>query len=367
MKILFYLGHPAHFHLFKNSITDLLKGGHKVEVLIKKKDVLEDLLIRSSIPYHNIMPEGRKDGKIGIAWGLLKRNLRLLFFCLKSKPDIMLGTSVEICHIGFLLHIPAIDVNEDDADVVPLHSKLGYPFAKYILSPDVCNNGKWMHKSIQYPGYHELAYLHPQNFIPDMQLKKKYIPNDNPYFIIRFVKLNAHHDKGIKGISDTIGQKIIEILKPHGDVYITSERPLKPEFEPYRLKIDPLDIHHVIAFANLYVGDSQTMAAEAGVLGIPFIRFNDFVGRIGYLNDLEIKYKLGYGIKPANEYMLYEKIKELVTTTNLKEKWQVKRHEMLNDKIDVAAFITWLVTNYQNSVKKLNNHTTFFNQFSKKL
>ena len=36
-----------------------------------------------------------------------------------------------------------------------------------------------------------------------------------------------------------------------------------------------------VAFASLYIGDSQTMAAEAGVLGVPFVRFNDFVGRLG--------------------------------------------------------------------------------------
>ena len=42
-----------------------------------------------------------------------------------------------------------------------------------------------------------------------------------------------------------------------------------------------------MAFASLYIGDSQTMAAEAGVLGVPFVRFNDFVGRIGYLRELE--------------------------------------------------------------------------------
>lgn len=28
-----------------------------------------------------------------------------------------------------------------------------------------------------------------------------------------------------------------------------------------------------VAFASLYIGDSQTMAAEAGVLGVSFVRF----------------------------------------------------------------------------------------------
>ena len=118
----------------------------------------------------------------------------------------------------------------------------------------------------------------------------------SPFFIMRFASLNAHHDSGIKGINTEIAQRLIDILAPHGSIYITSERPLEPQFEKYRIRINPLDMHHVMAFASLYIGDSQTMAAEAGVLGVPFVRFNDFVGRIGYLRELEDVYRLGFGV-----------------------------------------------------------------------
>src|SRR5674476_1633093 len=139
MKILFYMGHPAHFHLFKNVIRNLAVKGNEVKILIKKKDILEDLLIRSNLPYQNILPEGRKDSKAGIALGVVKRDLRLLKHCLKNRPDILVGTSTEIGHIGTLLKIPSINVNEDDADVVPLYTKLSYPWSTHILSPLVCN------------------------------------------------------------------------------------------------------------------------------------------------------------------------------------------------------------------------------------
>ena len=43
MKYLFFLGHPAHFHLFKYTIEKLKKDGHIVYTIIKKKDILEDL------------------------------------------------------------------------------------------------------------------------------------------------------------------------------------------------------------------------------------------------------------------------------------------------------------------------------------
>ena len=48
-----------------------------------------------------------------------------------------------------------------------------------------------------------------------------------------------------------------------------------------------------MVFASLYIGDSQTMSAEAGILGTPFVRFNDFVGRINYMTEMEDVYELG--------------------------------------------------------------------------
>ena len=60
MKILIYLGHPAHFYNYKNVIPKLKDDGHQVEILIKKKDVLQELLDNAGMPYHNILKEGRK-------------------------------------------------------------------------------------------------------------------------------------------------------------------------------------------------------------------------------------------------------------------------------------------------------------------
>ena len=359
MKVLIYLGHPAHFHLFKNIIKNLSGSGNDVKILIKKKDILEDLLIRSNIPFMNILPEGRGDSRSGIAMGMVKRDLRLMQFCIKFRPDIMVGTSAEIGHIGTLLRIPSINVNEDDADVVPLFSKLSYPWSTYILSPTVCNNNKWGKKSIKYEGYHELAYLHPNHFSPRKEIVEAYFHNDKPYFLIRFAKLTAHHDAGVRGISDELASRIIETLEPKGTVYITSERSLIPQFEKYRISINPLDIHHVMAYASIYIGDSQTMAAEAGVLGTPFIRFNDFVGRIGYLNELENKYKLGFGIKPSEEEKLFSTIRILLNTPDLRQEWQKRRQKMITDKIDVAAFMTWLISSYPKSVNILKDNPDY--------
>jgi hypothetical protein len=350
MRILFHLGHPAHFHLFKNVIKSLKENGHQTFILIKKKDVLEELLKESGFVYHNILPQGRKDDKISIAFGQLKQNIKLLSFCLKQKPDILIGTSVAISHVGKLLSIPSINLNEDDADVVPLYAKLAYPWATHILAPHICRMGKWINKTIFYQGYHELAYLHPNNFAPKIEIAKKYISLEKPYFILRFAKLGAHHDTGIKGISDEIAAKLVKQLTPHGQVYITSERKLNADLEPYRVQINPIDIHHVMAFAKIYIGDSQTMAAESGVLGVPFIRFNDFVGRISYLEELENKYQLGFGIKTNEPDKLIETIKELLEQKDFKEVYIERRDKMLSEKINYADFLSWFIENYPSSV-----------------
>jgi predicted glycosyltransferase len=346
MKLLFYLGHPAHYHLFKNAIRYFNTGDHQAHILIKKKDVLEDLLRAEGIPFLNIFPQTRGAGKIAMTRTILKRNFRLLRYCLKVKPDLLVGTSVENTHIGKLLNIPSINVNEDDHDVVPLYSRLSYPFAHTILAPSTCSTGKWEHKTIHYQGYHELAYLHPNHFTPDIDVAAKYISVDKPYFLIRFAKLTAHHDKGIRGIDRDLGMRLIQKLSPFGKIIITTEKKLDPEFEPYRLAIDPADMHHVMAFAGLYIGDSQTMAAEAGVLGTPFIRFNDFVGRIGYLNELENKYRLGYGISPSEPERLFSMLDFMLSVKDLREYVQKKRIQMLNEKVDVSRLMIWFLENF---------------------
>ncbi len=47
-----------------------------------------------------------------------------------------------------------------------------------------------------YPGYHELAYLHPRRFTPDRGvLAEAGISEGERYFVLRFNAFKAHHDK----------------------------------------------------------------------------------------------------------------------------------------------------------------------------
>jgi uncharacterized protein len=334
MRYICYMHHPAHFHFLKNVIQTLEKNGDEVRIICQKKDVLTKLLENDGFQYKNFLPKGRMDNKLGMLYSLIRQDFLMLKECLSYKPELMFGCSGEICHIGKLLRIPSYYFNEDDIEVVPLLKYLVYPFATKIVAPQVCNTGKWKDKTITYNGNHELAYLHPKVFSANRSIKSKYIKSNRPYVIIRFAKLKAHHDKNVRGIDFELAEELIEIIKKDHDIYITSEIKLPENIEKYRLLIDPIDLHHVMAYARLYVGDSQTMAAESGVLGVPFIRYNDFVGRIGYLKELEDDYNLGYGIKPDQPELLIKTVKRVLNEdANI---YVARKNKFIKDKVNVA-------------------------------
>lgn len=359
MNILFHLGHPAHFHLFKNTINYLKGKGHDVIIAIKKKDILEELLQNANLEYIVLFDKKEKTGKLASINGLLIQDYRLLKISLKNKVDILIGTSIAITHVGKLLNISSIYVGEDDWYLFPAASKISMPYASVALCPVTCSKGKWEYKKIGYDGYQKLAYLHPTWFTPDKAIAEKYIDISKPYFLIRLAKLNAHHDKGATGINTEIAQNIINILEPYGNIYITSERALEPQFEKYRLKIDPLYIHHVLYFAQIYLGDSQSMAVEAAMLGTPSIRFNDFAGKISVLEELEHKYELTFGIKTSTPDKLYAKLKELLEIHNLGGEFKLRQEKMLSDKIDVTSFFIWFIENYPESKKIMTENPDY--------
>ena len=98
-------------------------------------------------------------------------------------------------------------------------------------------------------------------------------------------------------------------------------------------------------------------------MGAPSIRFNDFVGKIGYLEELEHKYGLTFGIKTSEPQRLFDKIEELINTPNLKEEWEKRRQKMLSEKIDVTAIMVWFIENYPESATIMKDDPGYQYQF----
>jgi predicted glycosyltransferase len=277
-------------------------------------------------------------------------------------PDLLIGTDWAIVHVGRLFNIPSMVFNEDDTLATP-ENKVFYPFARTLVLPDCCDKGMWEKKRVSYSGYHELAYLHPNRFTPDSDMVNEKTGGGMPYIIIRLVKLTASHDVGKKGLGLSIILKLIEKYGNDYRFFISMEDRSIPELEKYRFGFDLNLMHHFIAGAALVISDSQTMIAEAAVLGTPSVRFNDFVGKIGYLEELEHKYKLTFGIPTGKPDELIKRVDDLLTMPDLKPKWHERRKKMLEEMIDVTAFMEWFIENYPESKKKIKEKPGYLNKF----
>jgi predicted glycosyltransferase len=330
MNILFDISHPAHFHLFKNLITYLKSNDHNILITIRHKDVLKELLENASLPYYELARPAKSYP--GFAWELLIRDVRMLKLCSRFKPDLLIGSSTNISHVGMLMGKPSLVFSEDDDHVIPIFSYLTYPFAKKIINPSCIEHKKWKRKRIFHNSYHELAYLHPDNFTPDVNVLKKYNLTEKKYVIARFSALKAHHDVGASGISESLWFTIEKLL---GDYSIVKSFEQKKSH-----RIEPWDMHHLLAFAKMIISDSQTMTTEGAVLGVPAVRINTFIDKSSVLSELENKYKLAIGILPDYEDEIIKSIKAILQNPDIDQLWKVRREKLLSEKEDLNRWIT---------------------------
>lgn len=355
MRIVIYVGHPAHYHLHRRVISRLRDHGHEVRVIVSKKDVLLQLLDNDGMDYSMVGKAANQGSRLRKLYTLWRRGKSTYRYLRKYRPDVIAGTSPEGPLAAKLAGVPYVNFNEDDYDVVPLYSHLAYPFASCIMMPEGCRAGKWERKTVFYPGFHELSYLHPDIFQADKAVVREHTGNHWPYILLRFSALNAHHDRGKRGLTESLAKRIIELAGEKYRVLISSEKELPSSLSGHLLNIDPLEMHHFMAFATVYIGDSQTMAAECAMLGTPFIRYNDFIGKITYLEQLENKYKLGFGFKPGQEEQMLEKLDEILNQGISKGEWESRRKEMLQSKLNVSEFLAWFLGHYPESAGEVKN------------
>ncbi|MFC7231061.1 hypothetical protein ACFQMM_05875 [Saliphagus sp. GCM10025308] len=98
-------------------------------------------------------------------------------------------------------------------------------------------------------------------------------------------------------------------------------------------------IHDLLYYADLYVGDSQTMATEAAILGTPAIRSNSFVGDGDMSNFVELESTYGLLSSLSDERETLALARDLSTDPDAKARWRQKRRRLLDDKIDVTAYL----------------------------
>lgn len=356
MNILFDINHPAHVHLLRNAYAMLIKGGNKVLVAVKEIPSAVKLLDLYGIPYVNV---GKKDDAlVKKGWNQLVYDRRLLKLVREHRIEIGVGSSINIAHISKVSKMRSVILDDDDDTVEPLFAKFGHPFADVILTPSSIHRKS--KKAVYVSSFHELAYLHPNRFEPDLNvLKEVGVGKGEAYFVLRFNAFKAHHDIGASGLSVESKRRLVEYLKTKGRVFITTERDIDEEFRPYQLTISPEKVHSLLYYATMFVGDSQTMTSEAAVLGTPAVKCNSFAGRLSVPNELEQKFGLCYSFLPNQQENFFAKIDELLSMDDLKGEWQRRRKVMLDEKIDYSSFLAWFIENYPESRKIMKENPDY--------
>ena len=353
MRVVVDINHPAHVHYFKNFIWEMQKQGHSVLVTASEKDLSYKLLDCYNIPYVKLGCYGTQIASK--AYNIPLLDYRMHNAVKKFKPDIFLGFgSIRASHVSKLLRKPCIAF--DDSEPSPLEHLLYVPFTDVILTP-LCFTKDFGAKHLRFNGYIELSYLHKNRFQPNPYVLEEIGEKPSSKFVLmRFVSWNAMHDVGKKGFDNMAKIEAVRQLEEIMPVYISSEGDLPPELESNRIKISPEKIHDILYYAHAFVGDSQTMTTEAALLGTPAVRCNTFVGKndMGNFEELESKYGLIFNYSDPNTAIC--KAIELCNTPNLKQEWEKKREQILEDKIDVTAFMVWFIENYPESFTEMKEH-----------
>ncbi len=350
MNVLVDIGHPAHVHLLKGTIKNLQQDGHRVIITVKSMPIVKRLLTNEGLDYVDLGSKGAS--MMSKMWRQLVFDWKIWRLCIKDDIDFAVGSSASITRVSKLCKAFSINMDDDDDDVQQLLVHFSHPFSDVRLTPSAIMGHRKSKKAVFYDGTHELAYLHPNRFSPDPSvLAKAGLKEGERFFIMRFVAFKAYHDSGQGGLSIEQKRKLIDLLKPYGRVIITSEKEIEPEFEEYRLPVPPEDILSLMAYASMFMGDSQTMTSEAAILGVPSLKCNTFAGKLSVPNELEQRYGLCYAYFPKDFDRFYDHVKRLLADPCTKDKWKEKRERFLSDKIDVTAFFTWFIENYPESRK----------------
>jgi len=326
MKILIDMSHPVHVHLFKNYIWEMQKKGHTFLITARNKDVTLKLLDSYGFKY---IKRPSYSGFMKF-FGMFIIDWQLLRIARKFKPDVFLGeANPYIAQVGWLYGKPSYIF--DDTEHAKTQMFFIKPFATKIFTPKCykLNLGK---KQVRYNSFKELAYLHPKYFRPDTKILKRLgLKKGEKFFVLRFVSWDASHDVGEKGVTDK--KELITFLERYGRVFISSEKPLSSEFDKYRIS-EPQNMHSLLYYADLFIGEGASMASECAMLGTPAIYVNSLP--LGYIDELN-KEGLVYTI--LDQKKILKKVEELLKDKNLKKKFEKKRNMLLKDKMNLTEYM----------------------------
>jgi len=333
MKAVVTVQHPAHVHFFRPILGELRERGHDVTVFAREKSITLDLLDAFGIEHTVLARE--PTSYPGLAATQLQYEMRLFRRARRIRPDVMAAIGgLAVSHVAPLVGAKSVVFTESDG-----FASHGFvvPFADVVCTPTWFDDD-FGRAQRRYDGFHELAYLHPDRFEPDPEvLRAAGVEPKCPFFVVRFSQFAAHHDTGQSGFTPEGKRSLVSALREHGRVFVSCEGETPPEFAEFELPVAPEHLHHLLAYANLYVGDTASMAIEAGLLGTPAIRSNSYVGD----DDFSVFDRLQRAELVESyerEQRAIHRAATLARRPDAGQLWNARRRQLVAETVDVADY-----------------------------
>ena len=241
MRLLFDINHPVQAHVFRPVVEALRARGDEAWLVARDKDVTLGLLERFGMPAQVLAPIGR--GPAGWLRELVVREARLLRLARRTRPDLIVGTTVSGARVARLTGGRSVVVNDDDASAVPFFRWLAYPLASVIVTPE-CLRHEGHARQRTYAGCQQLFYLHPRRFVPDPAVRRELgLSEAEPYALVRLSARAAHHDRGVRGLGPDTVLRLQSALAGRVRLFVSAEGALPPPLAPLRLALPSHRLH----------------------------------------------------------------------------------------------------------------------------
>ena len=311
MKVLIDAVHPADVWTLGAVEDRLLANGEETLWLSRPgKDSVVELIEARQRPHVRASRAGTS--MLGLARELLVRDWRAWRTVREFRPDVVLTRSPAGVHAARLTRTPVM-YDTDDGHVAGFLYYVAGPFANIIASPTATEKS-YGRQHRRYQGYKELFYLHPSRFTPDPAIRGELgLERDERFHVLRLTAFTASHDVSEAGMSRAQIDRVIEMMSATGTVLISSENDLPADLADRRIMAAHHRFHHVLAAADLVVGDSQTVCSEAGVIGTPSLRFNTWAGRHPYQVELEERWGLTRAFLLSDEAAFFAELTRVLS------------------------------------------------------
>lgn len=351
MKILVDIGHPAHIHYFKNCARILTEKGYEFLFVVRERDSTIELIKSTGFNY---VSRGKgKKGLLNKLIGISQIDYKLFKIAQQFHPDMFLSfSSPYAAHVATLMQKPHIAF--DDTEHAKFEHWMCRPFTDVILSPS-CYNAKLWKNQMLFDAFMELCYLHPNYFKPDKTVLERIgMKEGEKYCVLRLISWDANHDVGQHGLNYQDKVRLVKELSKVCRVFISSEEKLDARLHKYQLQIHPKDLHSILKYASLYVGEGSTTASEAVLLGTPAIFINSL--HVGY-TDEEQEHGLLFQISNYDD--IFKTSIMVLNNECFQKSFKQKWEKLLAEKIDPTALLVWFIENYPESKRIMKENPDY--------